>query len=188
MSHPWHAMPASLLAGRRGRMTLHRTRHASHDPAVACCHILLRTLLVDSLHPAHLAMTPTKTHVAPSSTRWRHSHRTCTPWPRGYGLAESEMPDARLEARLGAKPCHTRDLHALAGQGGREVARPSRRRGPPWGGWHPSWRLPPGPKLVGQGLSQTERAISLRNALQDRGRDGAHPPLRVVWQKSVVHY
>ena len=37
MSHPWHAMPASLLAGRRGRMTLHRTRHASHDPAVACC-------------------------------------------------------------------------------------------------------------------------------------------------------
>jgi hypothetical protein len=118
MSHPWHSMPASLLAGRRVRMTLHRTRHASHDPAGAWCNIVLRTLLVDSLHPAHLAMTPTKTQVAPSSTRWRHSHRTGTPWPRGYGLAASEMPDARLEARLGAKAV--------------PHARPARSRWPGW--------------------------------------------------------
>ena len=50
-------------------MTLHRTRHDAHDPAVACCHILLIKLLMYILHPAHLAMTPTKTRFAPSPMR-----------------------------------------------------------------------------------------------------------------------
>ena len=119
-------------------MTLHRTRHASHDPAVTCCHILLRTLLVDSLHPAHLAMTPTKTHVAPSSTRWRHSHRTCTPWPRGYGLASQRCLTPASRARLGAKAVpHARPARSRW-PGGREVARPSRQRARPGAGGIPA--------------------------------------------------
>src|SRR5262245_2975170 len=90
-------------------------------------------------------------------TAWRHIHKTCTPWPRGHGLAVSDMPDARRYTRQKAKdmPSARQAREVLASAGA------------PWPGHRDDGasaasggiRLSPplGQKPWGQGLSQTER-------------------------------